>query len=125
MSLSVDIARFAALTEAKKDQFVRKVCLTLLSDVVLGTPVDTGRARGNWQASIGIPKSGVLEVTDRSGGGTITAGLPDIAKASGTIFWISNNLPYINRLEYEGWSKQQPHGWVRSAVTRISSITPQ
>jgi len=119
-SFTATIRKFAGDCEKKQDQFVRKICLDLTSQVVLGTPVDTGRARANWQASINQPTSGTLEKTDKGGGSTVTTASNTIKQATGNIFYLTNNLPYIYRLEFEGWSKQAPHGWVRAAVTRVA-----
>lgn len=120
MSLTIDIKRFAGMTEKQADQYVRLICLHLMSDVVLGTPVDTGRARGNWQASIGTPLTNATEKTDKDGNSTIASGSAAVKQATGNIFYLTNNLPYIYRLEFEGHSKQAPHGWVRAAVNRVS-----
>lgn len=120
MSLTLDIKRFAGMTEKQADQYVRSICLNLMSQVIVGTPVDTGRARGNWQASIGAPLTNTLETTDKAGAATISAGSGAVKQSTGNIFYLTNNLPYIYRLEFEGHSKQASHGWVRAAVNRAS-----
>lgn len=120
-TLSLDISRFIDKTSKTADAEVRKICLDLLSGIVLKTPVDTGRARGNWMTSIGSPRTGTTLQTDKSGSGTIADGMGDIAKATGNVFWITNNLPYIYRLEFEGWSKQAPAGMVRVTINDISN----
>lgn len=38
--------------------------------------------------------------------------------AYGNIYWLSNNLPYIERLEY-GYSKQTPAGMVRLSIEEV------
>ena len=116
MSLTLDIRAFAEKAGKNADAKVRIICLDLLSGIVLNTPVDTGRARANWQTSIGAPKSTQLEATDKSGEATIANAQDDVANAAGNIFWITNNLPYIYRLEYEGWSQQAPRGMVRLSL---------
>lgn len=97
----------------------RAVSLQVLDGVVRGTPVDTGRARGNWQTTIGEVASGEVEITDKDGGATIARGagalaaLPDFA-----VVYVSNNVPYIERLE-DGWSQQAPAGMVASTLERV------
>lgn len=132
MSLSLDLAKFAAKAGGNADKVVRKVCLDLTRDVVLGTPVDTGRARANWFASLDAPSGRTIEY-DKDSGSNIkapdesagsefaVANAQDVAfKASGHVFYLTNNLPYIYRLEYMGWSQQAPTGWVRAAVERVA-----
>jgi hypothetical protein len=129
-TFSLDIKAFAERAEKNADEVISKVCLDLLSDIVLNTPVDTGRARANWQCSIGSPASGEVSFDADAGSGitapresaasarAIADGSAAIASAPRNIFWISNNLPYIYRLEFEQWSKQAPNGMVRLAINR-------
>jgi hypothetical protein len=127
---SLDVKKFAAKAEKAADDAISKICLDLLSDIVLNTPVDSGRARANWQCSIGAPASGQVQFEGDTGSGirapresaasarAIAAGSVAVASAPRNIFWISNNLPYIYRLEFEQWSKQAPSGMVRLAINR-------
>jgi hypothetical protein len=86
------------------------IALEGLTRVVLRTPVDTGRARGNWQVTQGSPASGFnLGAADKNGGGTISAGNSKIAQAKPfTITWITNNLPYIEVLEFGQFEPPNP-----------------
>ena len=121
-TFSLDISKFAERAGKEADKKVREVCFKLYSDITYGTPVDTGRAQANWFTSIGSPSNETIEF---AGGGAaagalaISRSMPDIAKATGNILWISNNLPYIYRLEYEGWSKQASRGMVRIAIDNM------
>lgn len=36
--------------------------------------------------------------------------------------YIWNTTPYLERIEYQGWSKQAPNGFVRIAVMQFTSI---
>jgi hypothetical protein len=116
---SLDITKFIEKTTNNVEAKVRVICLNLLSGITYKTPVDTGRARANWQTSIGSPKSSTLEATDKIGSNTIAGGQSDIKNAPGNVFWITNNLPYIYRLEFDGWSKQAPRGMVRATIDSI------
>ena len=121
-TFALDISKFAEKAGKEADKVVREICLNLLTDIVYKTPVDTGRARANWFTSIASPSNETIEF---EGGGAAAQGLSigramnDLSKATGNVFWISNNLPYIYRLEYEGWSKQAPRGMVRIAIDNM------
>jgi hypothetical protein len=119
-TFKLDVSKFIEKTSETADAEVRKICLDLLTGIVLKTPVDTGRARANWFTSIGSPSINVTESTDPSGSSTIANSLTAISKATGDILWITNNLPYIYRLEFEGWSGQAPAGMVRVTVNDIT-----
>ena len=100
-------------------QQVRRVAIAVGSGVIVATPVDTGRARGNWLSSLGTPVS-VMNWDGSAGFGAESSisRLRSIASNyhGGSLF-VANNLPYINRLN-NGWSKQQAvPGWIE----RISS----
>jgi hypothetical protein len=121
VGFSADIDAFAKKAGASVDETLRAVALELFGSVIKDTPVDTGRAKGNWQTTIGAPASGEV---DRAGDGAALAEVRSVsAQFSGdkTIF-LTNNLPYIRRLEYDGWSDQAPNGFVRKNVARIQSI---
>lgn len=99
------------------DRLVRRCALAIDAAVVLATPVDTGRARANWQVEVGQAPTGVVLKTDQGGGATIAAGQGAIETYNGEKggVFITNNLPYIERLN-EGWSAQAPAGFVEVAV---------
>ena len=102
--------------ESNAGATVRKVALAVDAAVVIATPVDTGRARANWQVNIGSPATGTREPTDKSGQAAIEQGKMEIAAyKGGSAIHITNNLPYIGRLN-DGWSAQAPSGFVEKAV---------
>jgi hypothetical protein len=133
-SFSRDMKRFADLTKANMEKQVRGVTLALFKSIIIGTPVDTGRARGNWQTSIGQPITGTVTRLDPSGSAAVDEAKANIGPLGG-ITWLSNNLPYIGTLEYGGYpdgpntiggfSKQAPAGMVRINVARIESLLKQ
>ena len=99
----------------------RAVALEALRGVVQMTPVDTGRARANWQVTQDAPATGEVDATDKSGAGTINIGAGEIAKAQPyTITYIANNLPYIEELE-GGSSTQAPAGMLNATYSRLKS----
>jgi hypothetical protein len=101
---------------------LQKIAMETLSRVVLRSPVDTGRFRGNWTVSVGGPSDETLDVFDKSGGPTIARGSAAVTGVEGLqVVWIQNNLPYANRLE-NGWSKQAPAGMVALTVAEIETM---
>jgi hypothetical protein len=121
MTFAADMARFAKLTNSSLDETGRAIALELFSSVIKDTPVDTGRARGNWQTSIGTAEQSEV---NRDGSAPALAELASEVRGftMGKVIYLANNLPYIYRLEYDGWSRQAPAGMVRKNVARIQSI---
>jgi hypothetical protein len=121
VSFSDDVQGFAAKAGKSVDETMRAIALELFSSTIKDTPVDTGRARGNWQTTIGAPATGEV---DRLGEGEavkeVSATVADFS--GGKVIYLSNNLPYIYRLEYDGWSDQAPGGMLRKNVARIQQI---
>ena len=103
--------------EANSNKEAIKVGGLIAQTVTLATPVDQGTARGNWFASLGSPNLKADEAFhDKSGRTTISIAKQTISKKlSEQPIYISNNLPYIKRLN-EGHSAQAPSGFVEKAV---------
>lgn len=101
------------------------IALQALRGVVLKTPVDEGRARGNWQVGAGVIPSGAIARVDKTGGQTISAGFAAISAFQdpyGAIY-VTNNLPYILRLE-DGSSRQAPAGMVSVTLAELEVQFP-
>jgi hypothetical protein len=125
MDFGDQIAAFAEKTEDKLSVSVRKISLELFSRVILKTPVDTGRARGNWQVSVGNVPNGTLEIEDKSGSATISAATAAASGLrAGDVIFLVNNLPYILRLE-DGHSGQAPAGMVALSIQEFQQIADQ
>lgn len=121
MSFASDVEAYAKKAGASLDETSRAIVLELFGSVIKDTPVDTGRAKGNWQTTIGAPASGTVDRLGES------EALADVSQqtasfGAGKVIYLSNNLPYIYRLEYDGWSQQAPGGMLRKNVARIQSI---
>ena len=119
---ALDLHKFGEMTDKKLLNIVIKITLDLDRSVVLGTPVDTGRARGNWFPSVGSPSSEVNQnASDKSGAATLGKIEEVVGKVQiGNIVWLSNNLPYIVPLE-NGHSKQAPSGMVDINMSRVQA----
>lgn len=110
------------MTRDQATLIFRKIIIDLDTRVVLDTPVDTGRARGNWFASLSTPSSEVDDdAVDKSGAAAI-AGIDRLAAGIkiGEVAWLTNNLPYILPLE-NGHSKQAPTGMVDVNLNAIAA----
>jgi len=135
MSFSLDLKEFAEKTERNVDDVKQAVALDLFGKVIKATPVGNpsiwkskppkgytgGRLRGNWQASVNTPATGVLDAKDKNGNATIGKMTAVIESQKGDgVLWLSNNLPYAYRVEY-GWSTQAPSGMVRTTIAAFES----
>lgn len=94
--------------------------------LVNGSPVDTGRFKGNWQVTANKPALHSLNQYDKDGGKTIAEGkraIYAIMRGGGAVRSIhfSNMLIYANALEY-GHSKQAPAGVVGIVAVRLRSF---
>lgn len=116
---TLDLEKYAKKKGEQLEKVRKQVAIEMYTGVVEKTPVDTGRARGNWQIGIGID---ITTPTDReSKTGAFGEELPKLGKAIGDEkIFISNNLPYIVALEY-GHSKQAPNGMVGLTFIEIQS----
>jgi hypothetical protein len=129
-----EMSDFAERIKKRNDQFFqrvnkskRAVTFAMLSQVVLGTPVQTGRARGNWQVSTGTPVEGEKDIMDKSGGTALSSGNTVIQRSKlEDDIWIANNLPYIYKLAYQYSPKTVPAqnspGWFRAIITNFKSL---
>lgn len=122
--------RVANIVERNTDKTIREVAVAVDGAVVIATPVDTGRARANWQTSVGVPitstRAPYSDGADGSTAGTNARSAIDQCKAAvvgykaGQTVYITNNLPYITPLN-EGTSAQAPEGFVEKSVLKATA----
>lgn len=135
------LKRYGRIIEAGVNNLKRDVSLAVLNSVVEETPVDTGKARSNWQVGLNsndaAPRGPYAPIPSqyrppyqpgpqRSERSNLQAA---IAAGQGTIsganlkqaIYISNSLPYIGRLD-DGYSKQTDAGFVSRAVQAGVSV---
>ena len=117
---ALDLTRFANKYKDRIDVVVQKLTIDIFGNVILITPVDKGRARMNWTAGDGMYSTSTVDGFDRSGSESISnmSSLVSKTKAGGIVYLV-NNLPYIRRLEYDGWSSQAPAGMVRVTIAEF------
>lgn len=125
------MSKFAATVSAfgkegpqRAEKIRRAIILKLFSSIILDSPVDTGRFRGNWKTTVGAPATAAVDAIDKGGALAIASILPNCGDGTGKdiIVYFANNLPYGYKLEFEGWSDQAPQGMVRKNVARITSL---
>ena len=124
MSFTSDLSRFENKVKNRLLVVPRKVALEVLKRVVMRTPVDSGRARGNWQTSVGSPITTEIDRVDKTGATVMAAALPTIESwdAANVSIFLMNNVPYIQALE-DGHSKiQSPSGMVKITVAEFQGI---
>lgn len=125
LDLANSLERKAALLDKAASDAAVEVALTIVGDLAYKTPVDTSQALSNWQVGLGAAVSGKIGphypgqkgTTQRaSAQETISAAKAVLAnKKPGQEIHITNNLPYIRRLN-NGYSGQQPAGFVERAA---------
>lgn len=133
---AAELKRFEGVALDKVNTATRMIALEVFRRIILKTPVDTGRARGNWMCTIGAPSEalaageGWLQGTaeaglsyDKGGRAAIQAAADEVMswKPADVAIFLTNNLPYIQRLE-EGWSKQAPAGMVAITIAEFDGI---
>ena len=120
----------------------KKISMEALKRVVMKTPVDTGRCRGNWQTTISSPAAGVLNVVDKEGDAVnvgkkthrrATTAINDAVLNAGKqvlqglqayqAVFITNNVSYAIWLE-DGSSKQAPKGMVKVTIEELKGMFP-
>jgi hypothetical protein len=131
MAKERDISKLATQVAAKYnrgiDEVVEDVAVSLSLKIIERTPVGQpstwqnpsgappgyvgGRARANWFPTIGQPSDDTTESTNQNESASRITGIKD--QIAGNVYYLTNNLPYIRRLEYDNWSKQAPRGMVR------------
>jgi len=120
----------------EREKQLRGIFLTGLSNIAIGTPVsdEGGRARNSWFFSALKPSSGGVRSDDKNGNSSLRS-LDRMPKdILGKTLYYTNNMPYINKLEYGGfpdpvkgdgkktiggYSSQAPSGWVRKEMKKM------
>lgn len=136
-TFALDVAKFAEKAGANVGTVVRKVSIDTLSKVVERTPVGDpthwknpppagyvgGRLRANWNVSLAVPDLSTSQTTDKDGSSTTAKGSARLSRVDGKQdIYIMNSLPYVRRIEYDGWSSQAPAGMVRITVAEFQTF---
>lgn len=135
-SFSDQIRQFNVdFTRLSEDVF-RGTVIKFFGDIVKESPFDTGRFRGNWFVTTSVPSTSST-TSIRSTSQVNQEIIQTVGQASYTsnIFWLTNNLPYAETLEFGGYndgpktiggfSKKAPQGMVRITADRFTSLLAQ
>jgi hypothetical protein len=133
---SVPFDKLAKKTKQDIETVVRAAAFQVFSNVIIRSPVDTGRFRANWNVSFGAMDTSTSEKVDKD----ITSNMERIKTALfqmpvGGVYWLANSLPYAQVLEYGlypnppkggadktsgGYSRQAPQGMVRISAREFA-----
>jgi hypothetical protein len=122
--------RIANLMERRTANLVKMAGVEFFQQVIISTPLDTGRARFGWYGTVNTPSDYLPPPAPdnwkgKSKGGSEYYPVPDIATHMniGTItvsdkIYITNRVPYIKKLN-AGSSKQFPARFVEIAAEKV------
>lgn len=121
-----DIDKWIAAVESGLEDVIEIFGGKVQTALVNGSPVDTGRFKGNWQVTANKPPLYALNNYDKDGAKTIAEGKRAIyamMRGGGAVRSIhfSNMLIYANALEY-GHSKQAPAGVMGLVAVRLRTF---
>lgn len=129
-SFELQLKEFENMTAEKSELLFKKVCFDLSNSIIMDSPVDSGRLRGNFQPDINSIQNDVLEIDDKSGSATVAKVSATINKLQlGQYFTLTNNLDYAIHLEFGtakfGFSPKAPKGFIGINVMRFQNFVNQ
>ena len=110
---ALDISRWAESVGASVDEASRAIKLEVFTGVIDDTRVDTGRLKGNWQATQDSPATSELDIEDKDGNQAIS-GVDKTVRGTG-IDYLTNNLDYAAVYE-------EKDGMVAKNLARVDTI---
>lgn len=134
--MNINANQIAIRARERINERVRAATIGTFASVIRMTPVGNpdiwknpesapagyvgGRARANWQCTIGSPASGSTMSTDYGNKELEIA--QSVPTQAGSVVYLTNNVPYIQKLEYDAHSQQAPNGMVRISVARFEGL---
>lgn len=125
LDLAKSLEDKAAEIEKAASKAAIDAALAIVGNLAYATPVDTSKALSNWQVTLDNPATtyigphspGFNGSTYRASAAETIARAKAVltAKKPGQPIYITNNAPYIVRLN-DGYSGQAPAGFVERAV---------
>lgn len=125
LDLADSLERRAKEIDVAASDLAVKTAETIVADLAYKTPVDTSQALSNWLVTLGAPSlDSIKPYFPGEGGSTQRASAQETInrarivlkeKKPGQSIFITNNLPYIKRLN-EGHSGQAPAGFVERSI---------
>ena len=105
MSFENDIRKYKVKVEGVTRTVIRAGLYGLANNIIKRTPVQTGRLRGNWQASFRQPILTTLpQIGKKNNPNPSEQVVRDnlekvIQQYNGETFYLTNNLPYANYID--------------------------
>ena len=125
--ITQEIIEFNKKAMTKSLLATKKAIISLTTDIIYDTPVDTGRLRNNWIPSINKSETSYSKLgsdTSKRRSKERPTLQETITKVNtlqlGDTFYFTNNLPYAKRIEFDGWSAKAPSGMVRKNLLKWS-----
>ena len=132
---ALDVQKFADSFIGGAEAAVWVTAHKTFAAILKRTPVDAGRARANWFATGKQPSNKKTEKEDNSVDGKDTAKNAEnvvLLLKDWSTFTLTNNLPYINHLEFGlynagpktvlGFSSQAVGGMVRISIAKTNML---
>ena len=95
---------------------IKKAFMGLSTDIIMDTPVLSGRLRNNWMVSVNQGSNQTTNETSNQAIGRVSA----VKFKLGDTLYLTNNLPYAKRIEFDGWSAKAPAGMCRKNLLKWS-----
>lgn len=128
-SFSGSISKWAKKTGISIDNAVKAIRIQIIGGVIYRSPVlDSGLVQ-SWIATTDIPTDESVDVPKNSVANpeaersvAIKKAVSIAQKNTDAVFWLTNNKPYVRRIEYKGWSKTKaPQGMVRITLAELKN----
>lgn len=111
------IQAFKVKAMAQSEAKIKKAFMGLSTDIIMDTPVLSGRLRNNWFPSVNQGTDKTTKYTGEKGSAAISR-VSAIRFKLGDTLYLTNNLPYAKRIEFDNWSAKAPAGMVRKNIIR-------
>lgn len=121
-----DMGRIGDTLPESANTIKKLLASAVLETEVRTTPVDTSQAKSRWQCGLNAAPDAVYgpffpgshgSTAGPSEAAAINTGRLVIQRARpGDVVFVSNNVPYINRLN-DGYSKQAPANFIQQGVS--------
>ena len=130
--IAKQIHEFNIKAMAQSEAKIKKAFVGLSTDIIMDTPVLSGRLRNNWFPSV---NQGTNKTTKYTGekGAAATSRVSAVKFKLGDTLYLTNNLPYAERIEFGlypspsktgktvgGYSVKSPQGMVRKNIIKWS-----
>lgn len=113
--------KIAAITKNNVAKVMQIATVEFYQQVIISTPLDTGRARHGWNITVGAPSNTVPPEGKYPMPNIAEHGLDTIISVSPEqVIYITNRVPYIEDLN-NGSSRQQPARFVERSAASVQS----